>query len=137
MFVEKFEDKFGFDEIEARQNKEKASEEEVDEEPDWDRAILSALHEVAEIDDGEAEKAIEELNHGLNRMRDFYVEHDAAERFEEDDLAERLRQLRETVRNEFHIDRTLEERLTEAIAAEQYEIAAQLRDEIAKRRPKM
>lgn len=94
---------------------------------------------LAEIDDGDAEKAIEELNHGLDRMRDFYVEHEAAERFEEDDLAERLRQLRETVRNEFHIDRTLEERLTEAIAAEQYEIAAQLRDEIAKRRrpPKM
>jgi hypothetical protein len=89
---------------------------------------------LAEIDDGDAEKAIEELNHGLERIRTFYVDHDAEERFEEDDLAERLKQLRETVRNEFHIDRTLEERLTEAVAAEQYEIAAQIRDEIAKRR---
>jgi hypothetical protein len=92
---------------------------------------------LAEIDDGQAERAIEELNQGLDRMRAFYVEHDAAERFEDDDLAERLNQLRETVRNEFHIDRTLEERLTEAVAAEQYELAAKLRDEIAKRRGKM
>lgn len=89
---------------------------------------------LAEIDDGQAEKAIEELNHGLERMKAFYVEHDAVDRFEEDDLAERLQQLRDTVRNEFHIDRTLEERLTEAVAAEDYEVAAQLRDEIAKRR---
>jgi hypothetical protein len=88
---------------------------------------------LAEIDDGQAEKAISELNEGLDRMKSFYVEHDAAERFEDDDLAERLQQLRDTVRNEFHIDRTLEERLTEAVAAEQYELAAQLRDEIAKR----
>jgi hypothetical protein len=88
---------------------------------------------LAEIDDGQAEKAIEALNHGLDKMQQFYVDHDAAERFEDDDLAERLQQLREAVRNEFHIDRTLEERLTEAVAAEEYELAAQLRDEIAKR----
>jgi hypothetical protein len=92
---------------------------------------------LAEIDDGQAERAIEELNQGLDRMRAFYVEHDAAERFEDDDLAERLNQLRETVRNEFHIDRTLEERLTEAVAADQYELSAKLRVEIAKRRGKM
>lgn len=89
---------------------------------------------LAEIDDGQAEKAIEELSQGLERMRTFYADHDAVERFEEDDLAERLKQLQETVRNEFHIDRTLEEKLTEAVDAEEYEKAAQIRDEIAKRR---
>lgn len=88
---------------------------------------------LAEIDDGQAEKAIEELNRGLDKIQQFYVDHDAAERFEDDDLAERLQQLRDAVRNEFHIDRTLEERLTEAVAAEEYELAARLRDEIAKR----
>jgi len=89
---------------------------------------------LAEIDEGEAEKAIEALNQGLEQMRSFYVEHDAADRFEDDDLAERLNQLRDTVRSEFQIDRTLEERLNEAVAAEQYELAAQIRDEIAKRK---
>ncbi len=99
------------------------------------RTQASAL---AEIDDGDAEKAIAELNRGLDRIREFYEQNDAGEKFEDDDLAERLTQLRETVRNEYHIDRTLEERLTEAIATEQYEEAAQIRDEIEKRkRPKM
>lgn len=88
---------------------------------------------LAEIDDGNAEKAIEAVNQGLDNIRVFYEKHEALERFDDDDLANRLKQLRDAVRDQYHIDRTLEERLSEAIAAEQYELAAQIRDEIAKR----
>lgn len=36
----------------------------------------------------------------------------------------RLKNLRESVRDHYHVGRTLEERLKEAIAGEQYELAA-------------
>jgi protein-arginine kinase activator protein McsA len=45
--------------------------------------------------------------------------------------------LKEALRNQYHLKSTLEERLAEAVATEQYELAARLRDEMSrKRRPK-
>jgi protein-arginine kinase activator protein McsA len=41
--------------------------------------------------------------------------------------------LKEWLREEYHVGQTLEEQLAEAVAAEQYERAAQLRDQIARR----
>lgn len=85
------------------------------------------------LDDGGPERAIEQLNQGLERMQTFFEANDAADKFEDDELVSRLMQLRESVRDHFHVGRTLEERLQEAIASEQYELAAQLRDQIARR----
>jgi protein-arginine kinase activator protein McsA len=48
-------------------------------------------------------------------------------------MVQRLRELKESLREHYRVGRTLNERLEDAIAAEQYELAAQLRDEIAKR----
>ncbi|MCL4204659.1 MAG: UvrB/UvrC motif-containing protein [Pirellulaceae bacterium] len=80
------------------------------------------------------EAAIEELNKGLDRLRGLFAEHDAEEYFEEDGLVVRLVELRESLRSHYRIGRTLEERLQEAVAKEQYELAAKLRDEMARRR---
>jgi protein-arginine kinase activator protein McsA len=52
-------------------------------------------------------------------------------------LAERLNQPRESLRDHYHIGRTLKKQLDDAVASEQYESAARLRDEIANRDRKM
>lgn len=88
---------------------------------------------LADLEEHGPEAAIEEINQGLNRIRDFYTEVDAEERYADDDLVERLNQLRESLRDHYHIGRTLQEQLDDAVASEQYELAAKLRDEIARR----
>jgi hypothetical protein len=85
------------------------------------------------LDEGGADLAIEALNDGLARMQAFFEEHDATDKFEDDDLVARLTQLRESVRDHFHVGQTLEERLRDAVDSEQYELAAKLRDQIARR----
>lgn len=85
------------------------------------------------IDGGSPEKAIEEIGLGLSGIRQFFVDANAEERFDEDDLVERLKQFRESVRKHFQIGPSLDEQLADAVAKEEYEMAARLRDEIAKR----
>ena len=41
--------------------------------------------------------------------------------------------MKESLRKEYHVGKTLAEQLAEAVAAEEYERAARLRDEIARR----
>jgi len=81
-----------------------------------------------------AEGAVEEINRGLDRIRDFFGEIENEEMFEESDLAERLKELREEIREHYAIGRTLREQLADAVAAEQYELAAELRDKLAGRK---
>lgn len=89
---------------------------------------------MASLDDDGPEGAIEKLNAGLTAIHAFFEEHEAEEKFEDDELVARLKNLRESVRDHYHVGRTLEERLKEAIAGEQYELAAQLRDQISMRK---
>ncbi|HEV7223571.1 MAG TPA: UvrB/UvrC motif-containing protein [Pirellulales bacterium] len=79
------------------------------------------------------EASIEEINQGLGRMRELYAEFELEDRFEDDELVERLDQLRESLRDHYHVGRTLHEQLADAVASEQYELAAKLRDEIERR----
>jgi hypothetical protein len=90
-------------------------------------AALGALEENG------AEAAIVEINSGLEKFRKIFEEFEVAEKFEEDELVRRLQELEKSLREHYHVERTLDERLAEAVATEQYELAAQLRDEIAKR----
>jgi hypothetical protein len=83
----------------------------------------------------EPEQAVDEINRGLDRLFEFFVAHEAEELFDEDEQVIRLRDLRESVRNHYHVGRTLYERLLEAVESEQYELAARLRDELARRKP--
>jgi hypothetical protein len=88
---------------------------------------------LAELEENGPEAAIGQINLGLNRIREFYVNVEAEERFEDDELVERLNQLLESLRDHYHVGRTLQEQLDDAVAGEEYELAARLRDEIAKR----
>ncbi len=79
------------------------------------------------------EAAIEEINQGLEQMRKIFVAADAEEQFESDELVNQLRELKESLRKEYQVGQTLAEQLAEAVAAEEYERAARLRDQIAQR----
>jgi protein-arginine kinase activator protein McsA len=63
----------------------------------------------------------------------LFEEYGAEESFEDDELAKRLIELREELRERFEVGKTLAEQLSDAIDREQYELAARLRDEIAQR----
>jgi hypothetical protein len=80
-----------------------------------------------------AEQAIEEINQGLEQLRQVFADFEVEEQFDEDELVQRLSEFRETIRTEYSVGRTLRERLSDAIAAEQYELAAKLRDQLTRR----
>lgn len=95
------------------------------------RTQAAALAKLEESSD--AEGAINELNNGLDRMRELFVTYDAEDEFEDDEIVHRLMEMREQLRNKFGVDRTLLEQLDDAVAAEKYELAAKLRDELNQR----
>jgi hypothetical protein len=87
-----------------------------------------------QLESSGAERAVEAINQGLEQLRVLFVEHDAEDEFDDNELIERLVELRESLREKYSVGQTLREKLAEAVAAEQYELAAQLRDELASRR---
>jgi hypothetical protein len=88
---------------------------------------LAALQETS------PEAAIEEINTGLDQLRELYVKLEAEEQFEQDELVNQLVQMKESLREEYKVGKTLGEQLADAVSAEEYERAAKIRDEIAKR----
>jgi protein-arginine kinase activator protein McsA len=66
-------------------------------------------------------------------MRSVFVQYEAEEEFDEDELVQRLVELRESLRQHFRVGRTLQEQLDEAVANEKYELAAEIRDELNRR----
>lgn len=91
-------------------------------------------HALALLDEGGPEAAVQAINEGLTAMRTLFREYEAEEHFEEDELVRRLIESREALRQQHDVGRTLQERLDDAVAAEQYELAATLRDELARRK---
>ena len=79
------------------------------------------------------EAAIETINQGLEQMREVFAKFGAEEQFDQDELVGQLAAMKESLRKEYHVGKTLAEQLADAVAAEEYERAARLRDEIAKR----
>ena len=91
---------------------------------------------MAEVANDKADLAVEAINQGLDQLRGIYQSHEIEdEEFDDDELVARLIELRESLRDQFDVGRTLNERLSDAVAAEQYELAARLRDEISRRHP--
>jgi hypothetical protein len=76
------------------------------------------------------ENAIERINAGLNCIQEVFAQHEIVEHFEDDELVNQLRETRESLRAEYEIGMTLNEQLEQAIHDEQYELAAELRDQI-------
>lgn len=87
-----------------------------------------------ELERSDAETAIETIQQGMEQMHELFVKFGAEEQFEQDELVGQLRALQESLRQEYRVGKTLGEQLADAVASEEYERAARLRDEIAKRR---
>jgi hypothetical protein len=79
------------------------------------------------------ESAIDQINSGLDQFREVFREYAAEEQFEDDELVERLCDLRDHLRKHYQVQPTLTERLAEAVLHEKYELAAKLRDELRDR----
>jgi hypothetical protein len=90
---------------------------------------------VAELEDNGPEAAIEALNQGLADFEELYAKYEAEEELQDDELVARLTELRDSIREHYNVGRTLNEELAEAVAAEEYERAAKIRDQIARREP--
>ena len=90
-----------------------------------------------QLDQQAAEAAVHTINVGLDQLRELFVEHDAEEMFDDNELVVRLTELRESLRDNYRVGRTLEEQLQDAVAREQYELAAKIRDELARRHTRL
>lgn len=88
---------------------------------------------LAMLDEAGPEAAIAEVNRGIDMIHQFYDAVESEEGVEDDEMVNRLTDLRESLREQYSVGRTLEEQLAEAVAAEEYERAARLRDQIARR----
>jgi hypothetical protein len=88
---------------------------------------------LAALQEGGAESAIGEINAGLTRFRELFARYDAEEQYSGDELVRRLEEMRESVRQRYEVGRTLDEQLAEAVRAENYELAAKIRDRIRQR----
>jgi hypothetical protein len=99
----------------------------------YHRTQAAALAMLELDSDDCADLAIDEVNSGLETMRELFREYDAEEQFEEDELVQRLIEFKTNLKEKYEIDRTLKEKLTDAIAAEDYELAVLIRDQMARR----
>ncbi len=88
---------------------------------------------LAELEASGPERAIEELGRGLAQLLKVFEACEAGERFDQDAMVAQLTELTKWVRRHYDVGRTLAEQLADAVASEQYELAAKLRDEIARR----
>jgi hypothetical protein len=88
---------------------------------------------LCELETGGPEAAIEEITRGLASVQKVFESVEAPEQFNNDELVRQLRDLQQWIREHYQVGKTLVEQLAEAVASEQYELAARLRDEIAHR----
>lgn len=90
---------------------------------------------LATLEESGPAEALQEMSRGLQVFRDLFAEYDAEEQFEDDELVQRLIELRDTLREQYDLKPSLSEQLADAVAAEQYELAAKLRDELSRKKP--
>lgn len=74
------------------------------------------------------EAAVDEIRMGLERLRAFFAGFEMEDEMEEDGMVQHLRKVEQSLREEYKIESTLQEQLQQAIADEDYEKAARLRD---------
>ena len=80
------------------------------------------------VEDDDPEAAIDAILDGLKQIRSFFAEHDLEEQTEDDGLVRQLRKLESSLRELHGIEETLQGQLDKAIANEEYEQAARIRD---------
>ena len=81
-----------------------------------------------ELEKTDPEGGIGVIDQGLLDLAEVFEKHDASEHYEKDAFVIKLRDMRDSIKEHYELGPTLTEQLAEAIAAEQYEIAAELRD---------
>ncbi len=79
------------------------------------------------------EEAIEQLKHWQTAIRQAYVEKESGPEADRDPALMELRRYELLLRREHGVEKTLPERLDEAVAAERFEEAARLRDQLRAR----
>ncbi len=89
---------------------------------------------LAMLEEGGPEAALTELARGLQRFRELFTEYDAEDQYDDDELVQRLLELKDTLRRQYDLQPSLAEQLAEAVAAEEYELAARLRDEMSRQK---
>jgi hypothetical protein len=77
--------------------------------------------------------AVEIITQGLDGLAKLFAQHDAEEHFEDDLFVSKLREMQESIKSQFSLGPSLAEQLADAVATEQYELAAKLRDKLARR----
>jgi hypothetical protein len=85
------------------------------------------------VEKDNAEAAIDEIRLGLEKMRAFFAAYDVEEQMDEDGMVQQLRKMEKSLRQTHGIKATLHEQLDEAVAKEDYETAARLRDALRRR----
>jgi excinuclease UvrABC helicase subunit UvrB len=80
------------------------------------------------VENDQPECAINAVRQGLARIHAFFAEQGVGEQAENDGMVQHLRTIESSLREQYKVARTLQEQLDEAIAAEDYERAARLRD---------
>jgi hypothetical protein len=88
---------------------------------------------LVKLQENDPAAAVEVITAGLDALGKVFAAHGAEDHFEEDLFVTKLREMQESIKSQFSLGPTLAEQLAEAIAAEQYELAAKLRDKLARR----
>jgi hypothetical protein len=85
------------------------------------------------LEQNNAEAAVDEVRSALARLEAFFAALGAEEQMEEDDVVKRLREMEQALREKHQVGPTLREQLDSAVAAEDYETAARIRDALRRR----
>jgi hypothetical protein len=86
------------------------------------------------LEENDPEAAIDEIRSGLDRIKTFFETYEADEQMDEHPMVQHLRKIEKSLRSEHRIETTLQEQLDAAIANEQYEEAARLRDVLRRKK---
>jgi len=85
------------------------------------------------LEKGGAVAAVAELDAGIQAIQDVLADDDEIGDSEEDELLAKLAEMKGAIAEHYDLQPSLTEQLADAIAAEQYERAAQLRDELSRK----
>ncbi len=91
---------------------------------------------LVELERNQPGAAVAAIDAGLGRIREVFAVHDAEEDFDDSELALKLQELKQSIADHFELRPTLAQQLADAIASEQYELAAKLRDQLGRQHRK-
>jgi hypothetical protein len=86
------------------------------------------------VERNDPEAALDAIHDGLEKLRNFFTSFEAEEQMEEDPMVAQLRKMDKSLRQLHNIESTLQEQLQQAVANEEYEAAAKLRDALKRRK---